>query len=227
MSTGPVAVCFHGFLRTGGSMWFVARALRRAGYAEVALPTFGYHLAALDIHAGRAAGTLEALAARHPDAPIDIVTHSYGGILARATLARLSRPLVRRVVMLSPPNQGAVLAEQVRAVLPVHRLGWDPLAQLLPGAPARAAGPMCTQVGAQVGVLTGGNGSRGYSPWLGADNDGKVRVDEAHLDEAHDFHVIPVRHALMPFAPASHRQIVTFLGEGSFAREAAVVGTGA
>ena len=216
MSSAHLAVCFHGFLRTGGSMWLVARALRSAGYSKVLLPTFGYHLAPLEVHAARAAAGLEALAAEHPDASVDIVTHSYGGILARATLACLSRPVVRRVVMLAPPNQGAILAEQIRAALPVHRLGWDPLGQLLPGVPARRTSHAA---GAQIGVLTGGNGGTGYSPWLGADNDGKVRVDEAQLDEALDFLVIPVRHALMPFAGASHRQILTFLEHGRFERE--------
>lgn len=210
-----IAACFHGFLRTGGSMWLVARALRRAGYAEVALPTFAYHLDPLEAHAERAARTLVGLAARHPGTPIDLVTHSYGGILARATLARLPAPLVRRVVMLSPPNQGARLAAQVRTVLPVHHLGWDPLHQLLPGVPARQPPPR----GAEVGVLTGGTGGAGYAPWLGIDNDGKVCIDEARLPDAHDFHVIPVRHAMMPFVPASHAQVLHFLEHGRFRRE--------
>ncbi len=210
-----VAACFHGFLRTGASMWLVARALRQAGYADVALPTFGYHLAPLDRHASRAADALVALAERHPGATIDLVTHSYGGILARATLARLPAPLVRRVVMLSPPNQGARLAQQVRAVLPVHVLGWDPLGQLLPGAPACQPPPR----GAEVGILTGGTGGRGYSPWLGIDNDGKVCIDEAHHPDAHDFHVIPVRHAGMPYSSASIAQVLAFLEHGRFARE--------
>ncbi len=222
MSSPRIAVCFHGFLRTGGSMWLVARALRRAGYEKIVLPTFGYHLTPLEVHADRAAALIEALAAEHPDATVDIVTHSYGGILARATLARLSRPIVRRVVMLAPPNQGAILAEQIRAVLPLHRLGWDPIAQLLPGAPARRTSPAA---GAQIGVLTGGNGGTGYSSWLGGDNDGKVRVDEAQLDEALDFFVIPLRHSLMPFASASHRQILAFLEHGRFDREQRLLDT--
>ncbi len=217
-----VAACFHGFLRTGGSMWLLARALRRAGYDTVALPTFGYHLAPLEYHADRAAAELSVLAARNPDATIDLVTHSYGGILARATLARLPRPLVRRVVMLSPPNQGARMAAQVRALLPVHRLGWDPLGQLLPGVPGRQPGPR----GADVGVLTGGTGGRGFSPWLGADNDGKVRIDEAALPDLADFHVIPVRHALMPYSPTSHAQVLAFLETGRFARTALFSDTG-
>lgn len=209
-----IAVCLHGFLRTGGSMWLVARALSRAGYARVLRPTFGYHLAPIEAHAERASTLLMELSERHPDATIDLVTHSYGGILARVTLARLPRPVVRRVVMLSPPNQGARLASQVRALLPVHAVGWDPVGQLLPGVPSKHPGP----VGAEVGVLTGGTGGRGYTPWLGEDNDGKVTVGEAQLDGVRDFHVIPLRHAWMPFATQAHRQVLAFLEHGRFER---------
>lgn len=208
-----VAACFHGFLRTGASMWWIARALERAGYDAVALPTFGYHLFPLETHAERAAAALAELRARHPDATIDVVTHSYGGILARAALATPSAPAVRRVVMLSPPNQGALIAAQVRNLLPVHKVGWDPLGQLLPGVPAARPRPQAT-----IGILTGGTGGRGYSPWLGEDNDGKVRVDEALLEGAADFLVVPVRHSMMPFSPVARAQILAFLETGRFLR---------
>lgn len=213
MSVPRVAACFHGFLRTGASMWWIARALERAGYADVALPTFGYHLLPLEAHAERAAAALADLHARHPDACIDIVTHSYGGILARAALAMSGAPAARRVVMLSPPNQGAMLAAQIRNLLPVHKVGWDPLGQLLPGVPATR--PRCQ---ACVGILTGGTGGRGYSPWLGEDNDGKVRVDEALLEGAADFLVVPVRHSMMPFSPVARAQVLAFLETGRFLR---------
>lgn len=212
-----VAVCLHGFLRTGGSMWMVARSLRAAGYREVLRPTFGYHFGSLQAHGERAAGIITALSERHPNATIDVVTHSYGGILARVALAHLeARPgaRVRRVVMLSPPNQGARLAGQIRGLLPLHAVGWDPLHQLLPGVPSEHPAPAHPQIG----ILTGGNGSRGYTPWLGDDNDGKVCVEEARLPGVHDFHVIPLRHAWMPFATVAHRQINAFLETGAFER---------
>ncbi len=212
MTTGRIAVCLHGFLRTGASMWVIARALRRAGYGAVALPTFGYHLKPLVSHAERSVKLLNAIAERHPNASLDIVTHSYGGLLARATLASSSCPEVRRVVMLSPPNRGAELAAHVRRWLPVHRLGWDPLRQLLPGGPTALPAPARSEVG----VLTGGTGTRGFTPWLTEDNDGKVCVQEAKLTGSTDFLVIPVRHSLMPFSPTAIAQVLTFLEHGRF-----------
>lgn len=195
-------------------MRLVERALLQRGYVATTAPTFGYHLAPLEYHAARAAEALAAIRKAWPDAEIDVVTHSYGGILARAALAQPHAPEVRRIVMVSPPNQGARVAAAFRTWLPVHRAGWDPLAQFLPGAPG--ALPALT---AEVGILTGGRGTvRGMNPWLGADNDGTIRVDEAHLDGAADFLVIPVQHSWMLFSPRALAQVHAFLDNGRFAR---------
>lgn len=206
-----VAACFHGFLRTGASMWWAARRLRRAGYSDVVLPTFGYHLRPLDAHAAEAAAVLRGLAERYPDAELDLVTHSYGGILARATLARDDAPAVRRVVMLSPPNQGAAAAALVRDFVPVHKLGWDPLGQILPGVPSHPAPP------AEIGIVAGGLGTAtGLNPLLGADNDGTVRVDETYLDGQKDHTVVPVHHSLLLLNPRTLDLVVEFLENGGF-----------
>ena len=207
-----VAVCLHGFLRTGAAMWWVARRLKADGYASVQMPTFGYHLAPLATHAERTAALLALVASRHPGARIDLVTHSYGGVLARAALARPEAPAVGRIVMLAPPNRGARWAEMVRAALPVHRMGWDPLAQVLPGVPGRHGVPP-----AEIGVLAGGTGdAKGFNPWLGADNDGTVRVDETLLDGAAAHRVLRVHHSMMPIAPQPLGLALRFLARGDF-----------
>lgn len=210
-----VAALLHGFLRTGASMLWVGRALRQAGYAHVLAPTFAYQFGTLDQHADRAARLLRAFADRHPDADLDLVTHSYGGVLARAALVRPDAPAVRRLVMLGPPNQGAQWAHHIRSKIPLHHTGWDPLGQFLPGVPASHPVPEV-----EFGILAGGRGTpRGYNPFLDGDNDGTVTVDEARLDGAADFHVIEVHHSFLPLAPASMRQVVRFLDEGRFERD--------
>ena len=108
-----VSVLLHGFLRTGASMRLVGRRLREHGYDAKLAPTFGYHLAPLDRYAERAAELSRTFAGQHPGAEIDLVTHSYGGVLARAALATGRMPTVRRIVMISPPNQWARVAERV------------------------------------------------------------------------------------------------------------------
>lgn len=215
MKHDRIAVLLHGFLRTGAAMERIGRRLRDEGYREVVAPTFRYHEAPLDEHAERADDILREVQDTYPRAQVDVVTHSYGGVLARTALARPGAPRPRRVVMLSPPNQGAQWADMIRRTLPVHRLGWDPLHQFLPGVPARRPVP-----DTEVGVLTGGLGHpRGFNPLLGGDNDGTVRVDEAWLEGARDFHVVPVHHSFMPLAGSSLEQVVHFLRTGRFRRQ--------
>lgn len=214
-----IAAAFHGFLRTGASMWWVARRLRRAGWAEVLTPTFGYHLRSLDEHARIASEALQALVARYPEAELDLVTHSFGGVLARATLARPEAPRVRRLVMIGPPNQGAQAAALARSTFPVHRLGWDPLAQILPGAPAPLPVPP-----AEVGIIAGGLGhERGFNPWLGGDNDGTVRIDETHLPGEVDRVTVAVQHTVMLMSPMVLDHVVRFLDAGRFGADEGVV----
>ncbi|MBM4367395.1 MAG: alpha/beta fold hydrolase [Deltaproteobacteria bacterium] len=212
MSDKRVAVCFHGFLRTGAAMWWVSRRLRAAGYGDVSLPTFGYHLRAIEDNAALAAAAVRALASRHPGARIDLVTHSYGGVLARVAWAQHDLPALTRAVLVSPPNRGAVAAAYARRALPVHRFGWDPFGQILPGVPE----PWPLPPG-EVGILTGGTGTaRGLNPMLGDDNDGTVRVDEARHDGAKDFLVMNVQHTMTIMAPRVLDRVVGFLDSGRF-----------
>jgi hypothetical protein len=54
------------------------------------------------------------------------------------------------------------------------------------------------------------------NPLLGADNDGTVRVDEAHHPDAAEFRVIPIQHSLILLAPRALDRVVHFLDHGRF-----------
>lgn len=193
-------------------MFWAARWLRAAGYTEVVCPTFGYHLRPIEQNAALAAAAIRTLVGKHPNARLDLVTHSYGGVLARVAWAQHSLPDPHRVVMLSPPTRGAVVATLLRNVVPVHRLGWDPLGQVMPGVPEHWPLPP-----GEVGILTGGVGtSRGLNPLLGEDNDGTIRVDEARHDGAVDFCVMNVQHSMTILSPAVGKRVVQFLDTGRF-----------
>ena len=150
-----VALCLHGLLRTGMSMLRVRGDLRSAGYAAVQCPTWRYELHDLDDLGSRVADLLGQLSADHDGVGVDVVTHSMGGLVLRAALRH--GPPVRRAVMLAPPNQGAQVAAEVRARFPIHKLGWDPLAPLLPGRPAVLPTPDGRAI--EVGVLAGSAGA--------------------------------------------------------------------
>ncbi len=185
--------------------------LTREGWADVTCPSWRYELATLDELGARAAALLAKVSARAGGVPVDVVTHSMGGLVARASLAH--GPPVRRIVMLAPPNRGARMAAAARRLLPVHAVGWDPLAPLQPGAPDALPGGEHVEIG----VITGGRGhERGYNPLLGADNDGKVRVDEARLPGAADFHVLPAHHTFVMAQGPVLDATVAFLRTGRF-----------
>lgn len=186
--------------------------LQRRGWATVATPTFVYQSAPFDTHAARAAALVRRVSEQHGGAPVDVVTHSMGGLLVRGAIAH-GAP-VGRVVMLAPPNQGAWMADRARQLLPLHRLGWDPLAPLLPGAP----GTLPDGHAAEIGILTGGRGDpRGLVPFVPDDNDGRVRVEEARLAGARDFRIVPFGHATIMMRRPVLRLVTRFLRRGAFA----------
>jgi alpha-beta hydrolase superfamily lysophospholipase len=192
----------------------VRRRLLQEGWSAVHLPTARYEVRDIDHLGAWAARHIKQASTIAGGAPVDVVTHSMGGLVLRSSLRH--DPPLRRVVMLSPPNAGALRARQMRALIPVHRIGWDPLAPLLPGAPDRlpnAEGPI------EVGVLTGARhdaAHRGYFPWLGADNDGKVRIDEAPLTGANDFRVVKAHHTFIMAQRDVLDLVVRFMRTGNF-----------
>ncbi len=205
-------LCLHGFLRTGLSMLPMARHLQAHGYGRVICPTVVYQAAPLEVHAARIAERARWLASEQGVARVDLVTHSMGGLLARAMLVQ-GAP-IGRIVMLAPPNRGAWMAAQARRLLPFHLLGWDPLQPLLPGSPDLL--PQRAD-GVEIGILTGGRGDeRGMWPFVPGDNDGRVRVEEAMLEGATELRVLPYGHATIMLRAEVMRLVTGFLREGRF-----------
>jgi hypothetical protein len=68
-----------------------------------------------------------------------------------------------------------------------------------------------------LGVIAG---NRSFNPIfsaiLGAENDGKVRVDRTRVEGARQVLVVPHWHPLLVSAPSVVRQVVHFLETGAF-----------
>ena len=174
-------------------MVMVKRRLLQTGYDQVLTPTFPYHRVSLEELALELSATIHQLCVKKKIQQIDVVTYSMGGLLLRALLHH--SPPLRRVVMLSPPNQGAEMAEIVRRFIPLHQMGWDPLSPLLPESPAILPQPSAEL---ELAIITGSKGDgRGYNPLLSSDNDGKVRVEESYLDHPFPHKIMRCRHPMM------------------------------
>ncbi|MCA9681849.1 MAG: hypothetical protein KC431_29465 [Myxococcales bacterium] len=181
MSSRLPVVLLHGALRSPVGMRPTARRLARAGLD--ARP-FGYATRSLDLAGNAARLELEIrewLGDSRPEV-LGLLTHSMGGLVARALLARPSFCELaprQRLVMLAPPNQGAALAEQSRDFPPFRWLYGHAAAELQPPKVAAlpAPPPSCETL-----ILIGGTGDgRGYNPRIDGDDDGVVASAEAAL----------------------------------------------
>ena len=173
-------ILLHGALRSPLGMAPTARMLRAHGFEA---RCFGYatRRRSLADHAAVLEQEIEAwLGTRH--STIGLLTHSMGGLVARALLARPGMATIaprQRLVMLAPPNRGATLAAHNRDFLPFAWLYGHAASELqpervevLPPPP-----PSCSTL-----ILIGGTGDgRGYNPRINGDDDGVVASAETGL----------------------------------------------
>jgi len=206
--------CLHGFLRTGVSMWWLSSTVSDLGYKGRYTPTFGLHLHSLEDNARALYSQIKSALDETGATSIDVVTYSMGGLLVRALLTLFPDTPINTLVMIAPPNQGAEMADFVRRWLPLHELGWDPLAPLLPNAQTELCEPPSH---ISVGIIAGekGNGI-GYTPFLAEDNDGKVCLSETRLNREHSWVAVKGRHPSLILHPTPLNLTKIFLQEHSF-----------
>jgi pimeloyl-ACP methyl ester carboxylesterase len=106
----PLVVLVHGYNSNPLKNAAVMEPVRKAGYP---CATFAYpNDWEINESAARLSQRLKEIAAEHPGQRLAIVTHSMGGLVARACLenAELDPGNVDRLVMIAPPTHGTMLA---------------------------------------------------------------------------------------------------------------------
>ena len=168
---------------------------------EDALSTRGYRVINIDYPSTRhpiddLVAILEAevnRCCRTGPAPVHFVTHSLGGILVRAYLARNEFDRLGRVVMLSPPNKGSEV---------VDRLGETWFFEFVNGPAGQELGTdrasIPLRLGAanfEVGIITGSRSiNLILSLLIEGKDDGKVSTEHAKLAGMKDFLILPSAH---------------------------------
>lgn len=198
-----LVVVLHGMGRTARSMRPVEAALREAGFDVL---NIGYSSYCCSIPELGATVRQEIEAKRRPThTRLHFVGHSLGNIIARWVIAQEDAPPgVGRLVMLAPPNQGAMMANRFAPLA-----GWllEPIDELRNDSTATVR-QIATPPGVEIGVIAGRD-------------DSTVRLEETHVAGETAHIVVKGNHTFIMREPEVHRLTVEFLRSGRFTPAAA------
>jgi len=213
-ATRGSVVLLHGLGRSAASMAALEAALGERGYRVINLDYASRHHS-IDELVEILAGEIDRCCRNGP-APVHFVTHSMGGILVRAYLARNAYAPLGRVVMLSPPNQGSELVDAF-GDNPLYELILGPAAQELGTDEEHSVPRALPAVDFELGVITGDATLNPIGAWLiPGENDGAVSVERARVAGMKDFLVVPASHTFIMQNPEAVKQVLHFLEQGRF-----------
>lgn len=197
-ATRELVVVLHGMGRTSRSMRPVEGALREAGFDVL---NIGYSSYCCSIPELGDSVRLEIEAKRLPThTRIHFVGHSLGNIIARWVVSQANAPAgVTRMVMLAPPNQGALMANRFAPVA-----GWllEPIDELRNDSSATVR-RIATPAGVQIGIIAGRD-------------DSTVRIEETHVAGETAHIVVKGNHTFIMREAHVQALTVEFLRTGRF-----------
>ena len=209
-----VAVVVHGLGRSRSSMSKLSKSLYEAGWDVLDM---GYPSTrrSLGEHAEQLSELLNHLA-RDGAKQVDFVTHSLGGIVVRAAMARddawEGTLTVGRLVMLAPPSQGSALAQALKDFVPFRMVMGEVGPQLSLDEASQVPAPECPF--AVVAAQRGDGG--GWNPLLRGEDDGVVRVEETKLEGMEDFLSVRGLHTFVMDKAEVVEAVVHYLEHGDF-----------
>ena len=208
---GPPVVLLHGLWRGWRAMEPLARALNREGFSTLNLPYPSARLPIAELVA-HVTPQIEKIAG---EVPVHFITHSLGGILVRAMLAREVSWTTGKIVMLAPPNGGSEIVDWAQAHPPLQRLLGPTGLTLGSDGVSGTLSPLPPEI--ETAVIMG---KRRAIPFfknlLDSENDGIVSAARGRLDGMRAFTVIDADHTFMPMHPEAIRRCVDFLKSGSW-----------
>jgi pimeloyl-ACP methyl ester carboxylesterase len=146
---------------------------------------------------------------------INFITHSLGGIIVRYYLKHHKLTNLGRVVMLSPPNKGSELVDNLKESY-FFKKRHGPAGQQL-GTDKESLPLNLGPVDFDLGVITGNISFNLISSMiLPGPDDGVVSVESAKVEGMTDFIVMPNSHTFIMKNKNVIKQIIHFLENGEF-----------
>jgi triacylglycerol lipase len=151
---------------------------------------------------------------------ISFVTHSMGALVVRSMFNYTQRdhdfPIIYRIVMIAPPNNGAELAD-IGTSLKMLRFLMGPNVDKLKTGSSSYANHLPVPTHSEIGIIFGyhGNG-HGFNPLIKGDNDGLLTPQCTSLGNEKDIAAVKVNHAMIHHNKKVCKMVVAFLKNGRF-----------
>lgn len=209
-------ILLHGLARSSSSFSTMENSLIEAGYyvVNVDYPSRKQTIEMLvETHVTKAVEKCKSI----QPTKIHFVTHSMGGILVRHYLANYLLDSLGHVVMLSPPNQGSEVVDELGDFPGFYAFN-GPAGQQL-GTTAESLPNRLGPVNYSVGIITGNKSiNLILSMFIPGDDDGKVSVERAKVAGMSDYLVVPHTHPMIMKSREVVKQTMSYLQNGKFHR---------
>ncbi|MCE4223925.1 alpha/beta fold hydrolase [Methylobacterium sp. C25] len=212
-------VLLHGTARRASSMRSLERAFAAAGYATLNID-YPARQAALGTIAGIIRSDIATFSARV--AQVHFVTHSMGGLVARALITRHRPAKLGRVVMLGPPNGGSEVADALRHSR-LYRRFFGPAGAQLATQRSETLTRLVGPVDYPLGIIAADRSLYPLESWLllPGPNDGRVTVARTRVDGMSAHLTLHTTHITMMWNHRVIREALHFVREGRFASDRA------
>ena len=206
----------HGYGAVKLSMSSLARHLKKNGYT---VTNWGYNSLGKSIpELGKM--LFDEIKGKKGIDSLNFVTHSMGGLVVRSLLGHAKQdsafPRICRIVMLSPPNKGAEIADFFAQSKVIKKI-LGPNLEYMTTDSTSLANKLPVPEDEEVGIIAGARfDDKGYNLIIEGDDDGFLTTDKTRLGTEKDFIVIPEAHFFMAHNKKSKEYVLRFLKTGKF-----------